>query len=50
MWREGGAGELYAYIPSNQEDGFKNRPDVIANPDYGQSIGRGKIHFQVSLQ
>ncbi|BFZ07431.1 hypothetical protein BsWGS_10470 [Bradybaena similaris] len=46
MWRSGGDGELYAYIPSNQESEFNNRPDVIGNPDYGQSIGRGKIRFQ----
>jgi hypothetical protein len=46
MWRDGGAGELYAYIPTNQEPGFNNRPDVIHNDVYGQSIGRGKIHFQ----
>jgi hypothetical protein len=46
MWRSGGDGELYAYVPSNQESGFNNRPDVIANSDYGQSIGRGKIKFQ----
>ncbi|CAG5114694.1 unnamed protein product [Candidula unifasciata] len=46
MWRSGGDGELYAYIPSNQESGFNDRDDVIANSDYGQSIGRGKIRFQ----
>jgi hypothetical protein len=49
MWREGGAGELYAYIPSNQASGFNDRDDVIGNSDYGQSIGRGKIHFQAGV-
>ncbi|CAG5120212.1 unnamed protein product [Candidula unifasciata] len=46
MWRAGGDGELYAYIPTNQAAGFANRPDVIVNWDYGHSIGRGKIKFQ----
>lgn len=47
MWRSGGDGELYAYIPTNQAPGFAQRPDVIVNYDYGHSIGRGKIKFQV---
>ncbi|BFZ11926.1 hypothetical protein BsWGS_14964 [Bradybaena similaris] len=46
MWRSGGDGELYAYIPTNQAPGFAQRPDVIVNYDYGHSIGRGKIKFQ----
>ncbi|RUS74022.1 hypothetical protein EGW08_018221 [Elysia chlorotica] len=46
MWRENGDGELYAYIPPNQESGFADRDDVIAHSSYGQSIGRGKIKFQ----
>jgi len=47
MFRSKGDGELYAYIPKNQESGFQNRHDVIYNPDYGQSMGRGQISFQV---
>ncbi|XP_005105760.1 uncharacterized protein LOC101856205 [Aplysia californica] len=45
MWREHGAGEIYAYIPKNQESGFEQRPDVVYNPVYGQSLGRGKTHW-----
>lgn len=46
MWRAHGQGELYAYIPSNQESGFSSRPDVHYNAQYGHSIGRGKINFK----
>ncbi|XP_012942083.1 uncharacterized protein LOC101855968 [Aplysia californica] len=45
MWRKDGDGELYAYIPSNQESGFKHRDDVITDSTYGQSLGRGKFRF-----
>ncbi|KAF9512951.1 polysaccharide lyase family 14 protein [Hydnum rufescens UP504] len=44
MWREGGLGEIYAYlplVPSNDEQLSKIPPFSRRNPDYGFSIGRG---------
>ncbi|XP_012942073.1 uncharacterized protein LOC101853960 [Aplysia californica] len=46
VWRENGAGEIYAYIPHNQMVGFYNRSDVIGHGHYGQSLGRGRIQFK----
>jgi len=45
MWRRDGDGEIYAYIPTNQEAGFKDRDDVIYHSTSGQSLGRGKVRF-----
>jgi len=46
MWRTGGQGEVYAYIPREQESTFCNRADVECNFDYGNSLGRGKWTFK----
>ncbi|KAG0749020.1 hypothetical protein G6F57_000491 [Rhizopus arrhizus] len=43
MWREGGAGEAYAYIPTS--DSLCNSKQVICNSDYGTSFSRGVIRF-----
>ncbi|KAG1459228.1 hypothetical protein G6F56_006207 [Rhizopus delemar] len=43
MWREGGAGEAYAYIPTS--DSLCSSNQVICNSDYGTSFSRGVIHF-----
>nr|KAG5691862.1 hypothetical protein BaRGS_033466 [Batillaria attramentaria] len=46
MWRSGGAGEVYAYVTRDQDANFCDRSDVHCNFDYGNSLGRGKWHFQ----
>ncbi|OZJ01829.1 hypothetical protein BZG36_04784 [Bifiguratus adelaidae] len=43
MWRAGGAGEAYAYIPSDSS--FCSQANVICNPDYGKSLARGSFTF-----
>ncbi|XP_046375124.1 uncharacterized protein LOC124148193 [Haliotis rufescens] len=44
MWRTGGGGELYAYIPSGQRADFCTKN--ICNFDYGNSLGRDSWHFK----
>ncbi|KAG0163425.1 hypothetical protein DFQ30_000185 [Apophysomyces sp. BC1015] len=43
MWREAGAGEAYAYVPSEQS--LCSQPLVMCNSDYGITISRGLINF-----
>ncbi|EJU04127.1 hypothetical protein DACRYDRAFT_20755 [Dacryopinax primogenitus] len=43
MWRPGGAGEVYAYIPTTPA--FCSQSEIICNSDYGVSIQRGAFHF-----
>ncbi|KAI5122233.1 hypothetical protein M0805_007100 [Coniferiporia weirii] len=43
MWRKDGAGEVYAYVPS--QPSLCNVDDIICNNDYGFSFGRGKYTF-----
>jgi len=48
MWRAGGAGEVYAYLPltsTNSERLGAVPPQSIENPDYGFSVGRGAWTF-----
>lgn len=48
MWRENGAGELYAYIrhsPKNAERLKQVPPKSVQHPDYGFSVGRGAFRF-----
>jgi len=49
MWRRGGDGEVYAYMPNQQVDGFCEEPDVHCNYDYGHSLGRGAWRFEVGV-
>ncbi|WWD19211.1 hypothetical protein CI109_103669 [Kwoniella shandongensis] len=44
MWRSGGAGEVYAYIPTSQK-GFCSQSEVTCNSDYGTSLARGSFSF-----
>ncbi|WVR09442.1 hypothetical protein IAU60_006509 [Kwoniella sp. DSM 27419] len=44
MWRSGGAGEVYAYIPTKQK-GFCSSSQVTCNSDYGTSLARGSFSF-----
>ncbi|GAA6010944.1 hypothetical protein JCM10207_004005 [Rhodosporidiobolus poonsookiae] len=44
MWRERGAGEVYAYLPTYS--GFCSQSDVFCNEDYGISLSRGSFRFQ----
>ncbi|XP_069105634.1 uncharacterized protein [Argopecten irradians] len=49
MWRKGGAGEVYAYIPHDQYPSFSSwcsPSNMICHDNSGQSIGRGNFHFQ----
>ncbi|KAI9316362.1 hypothetical protein BX666DRAFT_1949768 [Dichotomocladium elegans] len=46
MWRRGGEGEIYAYIPEKlQPKTLCKEKNVICNPDYGYSLGRGAWTF-----
>lgn len=46
MWRDGGIGEVYAYLPhSKQRKNLCDNKVNICNPDYGFSLGRGKFKF-----
>ncbi|KAF7729638.1 hypothetical protein EC973_004011 [Apophysomyces ossiformis] len=44
MWREAGAGEAYAYVPT--DDNLCKQPLVMCNSDYGITISRGLINFK----
>lgn len=48
MWRENGAGELYAYLAqhaTNTEQMLKVPPKSVQHPDYGFSVGMGSWYF-----
>lgn len=46
MWRTNGAGEVYAYLPeAEQRESLCQESDVICNPKYGYSLGRGSWTF-----
>ncbi|ORX92040.1 hypothetical protein K493DRAFT_182031, partial [Basidiobolus meristosporus CBS 931.73] len=40
MWREGGVGEIYTYLPRALNKNLCSRSDVVCNADYGISAGR----------
>ena len=49
MWRTGGAGELYTYLPpsfSANQALCHVPPYSTGNPTYGTSVGRGSFLFQ----
>ncbi|KAI5120819.1 hypothetical protein M0805_003215 [Coniferiporia weirii] len=49
MWRPKGDGELYAYLPTTDENALRLLeipPKSILNPDYGFSVGRGSFAFK----
>ena len=52
MWRTGGMGEFYTYLPPFTVPGYEANevqchvpPYSECNPDYGNSIGRGAFNF-----
>jgi hypothetical protein len=52
MWRTGGMGEFYTYLPPFTTPGYEANevqchvpPYSECNPDYGNSIGRGAFNF-----
>lgn len=46
MWRENGEGEVYGYLPKNQDETFCNNIVMGCNgTGYGYSIDRGKFKF-----
>lgn len=46
MWRDGGIGEVYAYLPhGKQRKNLCDNTVNICNPDYGYSLGRGTYKF-----
>ncbi|GLB36907.1 hypothetical protein LshimejAT787_0311940 [Lyophyllum shimeji] len=51
MWREGGQGELYTYLPPYTDSRFAanekqcEQPKSYCNPAYGASVGRGSFAF-----
>ncbi|KAI7893720.1 uncharacterized protein EV154DRAFT_536893 [Mucor mucedo] len=46
MWRDSGAGEAYAYIPTS--DKLCSSKQVTCNSDYGTSFSRGVIRFSTA--
>jgi hypothetical protein len=49
MWRTGGAGEMYTYLPpsfSANQALCHVPPYSTSNPTYGTSVGRGSFFFQ----
>ncbi|KAI9032581.1 hypothetical protein CLU79DRAFT_784298 [Phycomyces nitens] len=50
MWRRGGAGEVYSYIPeSKQRPGLCEEEGNICDPHYGYSLGRGNWKFKTGV-
>jgi hypothetical protein len=51
MWRAGGKGEFYTYLP--QLPANKKlctvKPQSVCNPTYGASVGRGAFDFKVGV-
>lgn len=46
MWREKGAGEVYAYFDKEKQvSNFCSESGVICNADYGDSLGRGSFNW-----
>ncbi|KAF9955306.1 hypothetical protein BGZ65_003469 [Modicella reniformis] len=45
MWRDSGRGEVYAYVPADQQSSLCKSPEVYCNDQYGKSIGRGLLYF-----
>jgi hypothetical protein len=46
MWRDEGAGEIYAYLPQSvQRNDLCDNKVNICNPDYGFSLGRSSFKF-----
>ncbi|KAG0276458.1 hypothetical protein BGZ95_007505 [Linnemannia exigua] len=45
MWRQDGGGEVYAYIPVEDNSDFCKNPNVQCNDQFGKSIGRGLLYF-----
>jgi hypothetical protein len=48
MWRTGGAGELYTYLPPSYEANKRVchiKPESDCNPTYGASVARGAFYF-----
>ncbi|KAL1696354.1 polysaccharide lyase family 14 protein [Schizophyllum commune] len=43
MWRKGGEGEVYAYMPTTQA--LCDEDEITCNDDYGVSIARGSFGF-----
>ena len=49
MWRTGGAGEMYTYLPRSFSANLAQcrvPPFSTSNPTYGTSVGRGSFFFQ----
>lgn len=49
MWRTGGAGEMYTYLPSSflaNQALCRVPPYSTGNPTYGTSVGHGSFFFQ----
>jgi len=49
MWRQGGAGEAYTYLPPGYSANDKVchvKPMSDCNPTYGASVGRGAFKFE----
>ncbi|KAG2184010.1 hypothetical protein INT44_009021 [Umbelopsis vinacea] len=47
MWRTGGAGEAYAYIPHSSD--LCSTPLTMCNDEFGVSISRGLIQFKPAI-
>ncbi|KAL2919234.1 hypothetical protein HK105_200877 [Polyrhizophydium stewartii] len=48
MWRAGGNGEAYGYIPVTQNDGICSSSNSYCSADFGTSISRGSFKLATS--
>jgi|SRR5215217_423217 len=46
MWRTGGNGEVYAYVPPKSQSKEYSKCCTQSDPKYGDSLGRGSFKFQ----
>ncbi|KAG2183131.1 hypothetical protein INT43_006126 [Umbelopsis isabellina] len=47
MWRKSGGGEMYAYMPKNEQvKSLCNTKEVVCNQEYGYSLGRDSFSWK----
>jgi hypothetical protein len=54
MWREDSGNQIdaeaYVYISNNQDASYKNIPNLVENPTFGDSLWRGILKFNKNQQ
>lgn len=47
MWRKRGGGEMYAYLPKNEQaQSLCQTKEVVCNQEYGYSLGRDSFSWK----